>query len=578
MAVWRVPSRVDPKLPLMEQLRLARGLEGEPAVRPDPVSVPGMEEAAAAVLRALRGGRKVAVFGDYDCDGVCGAAVLASALRRLGAEPLVRLPERSEGYGMKPAHAAELAARGVELVITVDNGTAAREAVSAARSLGLEVVVTDHHEPHAGLPACPVANPKLPGSSFAGYSGAGVAYLLACELSRASGLPDPEDLLDLVALATVADVCPITGPNRWLAREGLLRMRRDPRPGVKALAAVSAARRVNGYALGWYLGPRVNAAGRLDSPWRAYELLTAPGDAEAAGAAAVLDSLNARRQAITKSVASECMKSYDGSYFPVFVADCPPGVVGLVAGRLAEALRRPVVVGTREGGVVRASGRTVGGFDLLGAIEECRRRTGLPEEFGGHRQAAGLSFDARDFFRLKHALDSVARERLKPEDIAEWVDVDGVLMGPPPLEEVRELDSLEPCGAENPEPVFAVSGPAEVVRSGDGWQVLSVNGVEFFVPADVSVPRGKVVHAAVTPYADVFRDVERVAFKLVDIRAVSLSRESLAAAYAAWRRGEAVGSLEEKVFAELGLARSGSNRKVSLLESAAFRQFGVMPR
>jgi len=574
VALWRLP-KIDPRLSLLEQIRASRSFAAEDAIQPDPFSVPGMKDAVPCVLRAALKKSSIAIFGDYDCDGICGTAILVETLRELGVDPLVRLPRRDEGYGIQPEQIKELAERGAEMIITVDNGITAHKAVAAARDLGVMMVVTDHHEPKNLLPGCPVVNPKLPGSDYRDYSGAGVAYLLACALNQASGRPEPENLLELVSLATVADICPVTGPNYCLARKGLLQMRDNPRPGIRSLAEAAGTNKLDGNSLGWQIGPRVNAAGRIGDPRAAYELITAKDAAAAAVIAGKLDKMNRERQKLVKTAVDECLKKYDGSCFPVFIIGHPHGIAGVVAGRVAQAVRRPVIVGASSGGIITASGRSIGEFDLLGALDECRRLTGLPEKYGGHRQAAGLSFDSRDLPKIQRALNEIAVSRLKPEDMVEWVELDGVINRALSLDEVKELDILEPCGLENPVPVFALTGPASIVREGDGWKLISVNNVNFFVSSEFPVAAGQTVYAAVTPYIDVYQNIERVAVKVVDVRTVSVTRDLLVKAYMAWRQGKAVEIYEEKIFSELGLSKTKQNSFVNLLESETFRKFGA---
>jgi single-stranded-DNA-specific exonuclease len=581
VAVWRVKN-TEPGT-LLEQAMRARGLSRADLAPPlpDPASLPGAAEAARVLLEAARAGRRVAVFGDYDCDGVCGAFVLEEVLRRAGADVFVRLPRRDEGYGLRPGQVAELAARGAELIVTVDNGVAALEAARAAWEVGLELGVTDHHEPGRELPPCRVlVDPKAdPGpGGFRDYCGAGVAWLVAAALCGLAGLPRPDDLLDLVALATVVDVAPITGPNRALARRGLELMREGMRPGLMVLAEAAGVSRAGGWAMMWQLGPRINAAGRMADPAAALDLLRARSRGEAEPLARGLDRANRERQAAVEAAVQECLAAYDGSWFPVFVGSWPRGVVGVAAGRLAEALRRPVLVGSEEAGAVRASGRTVGEFDLLAALEECRRACGLPERFGGHRKACGAEFSAADAPRLREVLGRIARERLRPEDAAEVVDVDGVLRSAPSAGEVAELDLLEPYGAENPEPAFALAGRVESVRRGEGWQLVAVKGLKFFVPPEFPAAEGRPLHAVVVPVLDEWNGAVSVAARAVDVRGFTLTRERLAEAYAAWRAGGRVSGPAERVFWELGLRRGGANPKRDLLESATFRRYGAVVR
>jgi single-stranded-DNA-specific exonuclease len=586
LAVWLVKN-AEPGT-LLEQAMRARGLSRadlSPPL-PDPASLPGAAEAARVLLEAARAGRKIAVFGDYDCDGVCGAFVLEEVLRRAGADVFVRLPRRDEGYGLRPRQVAELAARGAEMIVTADNGIAALEAARAARELGLELVVTDHHEPGRELPPCrALADPKAdPGpGGFRDYCGAGVAWLVAAALCGLAGLPRPDDLLDLAALATVVDVAPITGPNRALARRGLELMRRRMRPGLKALAEAAGVSRVGGRAMMWQLGPRINAAGRMGDPALALGLLRAESPSGAESLARELDRLNRERQALVEAVAQECLAAYDGSWFPVFVGPWPRGVVGVAAGRLAEALRRPVLVGSEEGGLVRASGRTVGEFDLLAALEEARESCGAPERFGGHRAACGAEFAAAVLPRLREALDRAARKRLRPEDVAEILEVDGVIRSAPSVGEIAELDLLEPFGAGNPEPAFALAGRAESVRRGEGWQLVCVKGLKFFVPPEFPAAEGRPLHAAVVPYVEEWNGRVSAVARALDVRAFSLTRKRLAEAWAAWRAGREVPEPAERVFRELGLPREGGYRQPllsakgsALLRSPTFRRYGIL--
>ncbi|MGQ9825616.1 MAG: single-stranded-DNA-specific exonuclease RecJ, partial [Desulfotomaculales bacterium] len=484
MALWRIWNREPGRL--LEQVIRARNLSDadlNPEF-PSPEGLPGAVEAARVLLEAARAGRRIAVFGDYDCDGIGGAFVLEQVLRRVGADVFVRLPRRDEGYGLRPEQVKELAERGAGVVVTVDNGVTVHEAARTARELGLELVVTDHHCPIGELPPCrilvdPKAEPGPPGYLNFDLCGAGVAWLVGAALCDLAGLPRPDDLLDLVALATVVDVAPIRGYNRALARRGLDLMCWKMRPGLKALAEVAGVSRVGGWAMMWQLGPRVNAAGRMGDPALALDLLRARRPEEAEPLACEIDRLNRERQALVEGVVQECLAAWDGSWFPVFVGPWPHGIVGVAAGRLAEALRRPVLVGSEDpdAGLVRFSGRTVGDFDVLHALAKCRERWGVPERFGGHAAACGAVVRTEEVEVLRRELDRYARDLLDLEDTVEWLDVDGKLAGPPAADEVAELDVLEPHGHMNPEPVFAVAGRVQSVRRGDRWQMVVVRGL-----------------------------------------------------------------------------------------------------
>lgn len=580
MAVWRIKKSSGGTL--LEKVLSARGLaesDLNPSL-PRPDGLPNLRDAVRVVSSHLDGGSKVAVFGDYDCDGVCGAVVLEKILRRLGADVIVRLPLRDEGYGIRPCHVKELAGQGVGLIVTVDNGVSGHEAVRAAGDFGVSVVVTDHHEPRGRLPECPVVDPKLSSGGFRDYCGAAVAWLFGAALCEARSAPVPEDLLGLVSLATVVDVVPVVGHNRALAREGLMQLRKDPPVGVKALARAAGVDlgRFGGPEMAWQLGPRVNAAGRMGDPAVALRLLLTDEEPEAAEIAEGLNRLNRERQEMVEAAVCECMACYDGSRFPVFVQDVPHGIAGVVAGRLVERLRVPVLVGAYEedGNRIRCSGRTIGGFDLLAAVEECRRRTGFPKRFGGHVKACGVTLTRKTLPLVRAVLSRIAAERLRPEDVAEWVDVDGVLDRTPSVEEVQELDLLEPFGEENPEPVFALTGQIESVRRGSGWQRVVLRGIKFFVPPGLPVEVGKVIHAAVTPMVGEWGGKASVAARAVDVRDFSLTREALAEAYFAWRKGADVHPQAKAVFEDLRFEREGPNTKRDLLESQVFRQWGAM--
>lgn len=567
MAVWRVLNKTKDGS-LLDSVLAARNLSiKQPADYP--LSLPGSFPSALRLAQAVRNNEKIAVFGDYDCDGVCAAAVMELFLKKMGAKPIVRLPTRNEGYGMRPEQAKELAEKGASLIVTVDNGIAAAEAVRAAKELGADVIVTDHHEPPEILPPTPfLVNPKLFRKGYAEYSGAGVAYLLCCEAAKLLNKPEPVELLDLVALATVVDACPVTGENFALSRRGLLLMRERPRPGIAALVDVARAKKLGGYALAWQIGPRVNAAGRMADPALAYRLITAESANEALSAARGIDRLNAKRQELAEKAVGECLKNYKDQRFPVFIIEHPHGVAGVVAGRLAETLCRPVLVGSLEGNKVRASGRTAGSFDLFGALLECRKKTGLFSSLGGHRKAAGVSFAVNDTEKIALTLEEIACRWLRPEDMVRTVGVDAVLRRVPEPEEIAELDVLEPYGEENPEPTFYVSGPVEVIKQNCDWALVRLNGLKMFVkPEDL---HGSRLDAVVNLRID-----ERggVIAQKVDARPFSVTRKQLSWYYDRWKEGEAVPEIAKTIFKELGL--EGSRKRADLLESATYRNYGL---
>jgi single-stranded-DNA-specific exonuclease len=288
--MWSINKPVQGRL--FEHIASLRSFQPQSTL-PEPDNLPGLDDAVNIVLSHLN--KRIAVFGDYDCDGICSALILQRILEKLGADAFVRLPTREEGFGMKPLHVQELAAKGASLIITADNGTQAVEAVKVAHSLGIDVVVTDHHEPGNTLPDCPVVNPKL-GDGYQWYAGAGVAWLFGVALCKAKGLPPMQNLLDLVSLATVVDVAPLIGPNWALSKKGLEFMRTAPSPGINALISCSKITRLGGRSLGWQLGPRLNSPGRMGDPMPAYRLLETEDISEAETLAEKLSKMNRERQ------------------------------------------------------------------------------------------------------------------------------------------------------------------------------------------------------------------------------------------------------------------------------------------
>ncbi len=450
---------------------------------PDPLGIPGMARAAARIAAAVLGNEPLWIYTDYDADGVTSAALLAEFLEACGARPRVRLPRRDrEGYGLKPEAVREMAAEGARVVVTADCGTRAVEAARAARGLGVDLVITDHHEPGDLLPeAEAVVNPRLPASSYPdrNLAGVGVAWNLAAavrrELRRAGWFgpqrpePDLRAWLDLVALGTVADVVPLTGVNRVLVRHGLAHINRSPRPGLAALSQVSGIRGpVGSGALGFRLGPRINAAGRLSGPAEALDLLRAREPGAARRLAARLDRLNRERQAEESMALERAVEQVEAAgWWPErwsLVAAAPDGawhegVVGLVASRLVERYHRPTVVLTRVDGCWKGSARSVPGLDLVEALAEC---ADLLHRFGGHRAAAGLSLGdgspgAVDRFRER--FERAVRKRLAPEDLVPVSEADAeVPFDALSVDGVRGLEVLEPHGPGNPRPRFVTRG------------------------------------------------------------------------------------------------------------------------
>lgn len=432
--------------------------------RHDPRLMEGVPQAVEVLLRHVERGSRIVIHGDYDVDGVCSTAVLARALQRLGADPVCELPSRFEdGYGLSMAGVERLSAAGTDLLITVDCGVTAVQEVARARELGIEVVVSDHHRPGTGLPYCPIVHPGLGGYPFPELCAAGVAYKLALALAQAAG-SDPaavEEDLDLVALATVCDVVPLVGENRRLVREGLAVAARTRKPGLRALMAVSACEpgSVDAGALGFRLGPRINAAGRLRRPDAAFELLMTQDETRAGEVAGELDLLNRERQdtEMRISFAAEAALA-EHAHEPAYVLageGWHPGVIGIVASRLVERHCRPVVmIALDEQGEGRGSGRSISAFDLHGGLAACSEHLG---RFGGHRMAAGFDIQAGavDVFRAQfvaHASSVLTPHDLRPVERVDAL-VPGDALGLPLCE---ELERLGPFGHRNARPTFLV--------------------------------------------------------------------------------------------------------------------------
>ncbi len=399
------------------------------------------------------------MHGDYDVDGVTATAVLVRALRTLGAEVDWYLPSRiDDGYGLAAATVARLAERGTDLLVTVDCAITAVEEVAAARAAGLDVVVTDHHTPRADgrLPEAPLVHPRVGGYPCADLCAAGVAYKLAGALLEGAG-EDPalaDEDLDLVALATVADVVPLVGENRRLVREGLRALAGTRKPGLRALMEVARVDpgTVDATAIGFRLAPRINAAGRLHRADAGLELLLTEDPARARAIATELDAVNAERRDVETRImfAAEAQVAEQGPAPAYVLADegWHPGVIGIVAARIAERHHRPAVLIALEGAEGTGSGRSIPAFDLLGGLTAAGRHL---ERYGGHRAAAGLTIAREHVDAFRESFAAHAAEVLEPDDLVPKVRVDAVVSGDVlTLELAEELERLAPFGQANP--------------------------------------------------------------------------------------------------------------------------------
>jgi len=456
-----------------EPAQAERFLEPRLEHLPNPFELKGIEAAVSRLQRALAQGERVCVYGDYDVDGVTSTALLVSVLRKLGGNVEFYVPHRLvEGYGLNVRALEKLAGRGTRLVVSADCGVTAVAEIDAAARLGLDVVVIDHHTASQDLPrALAILNPHQPGCTFPGreLAAVGVAFHLLLALRKRlreagwfASRPEPNlrEVLDLVALGTIADVVPLTGPNRVLVHFGLQELARGARIGVLALKSVAQlAGEVTAGDVGFKLGPRINAAGRLDDASVGVRLLLSEDPREARALAEQLDRANAERQDLQVRIASEAIAHAEKLGPPearrtlvVSSSGWHVGVVGIVAARLVERFHRPALVIAEEGGVAKGSGRSVEGFHLYDALARCAHHL---TKFGGHKHAAGVTLDTGRISEFAEALEAEGREALDPAQLSARLRIDAELH---PREVRMELASqlrrLAPFGAGNPEPVF----------------------------------------------------------------------------------------------------------------------------
>jgi single-stranded-DNA-specific exonuclease len=457
--------------PLVARLLAARGwsdpeaaarfLGGDEQSLHDPYLLDGMDAAVRRIRQALDGGEKLRIYGDYDADGFSSTALMSRLFTSLGANFDAYIPHRvTEGYGLN-RQAIKLAAEaGVKLLVTVDTGISAREEIAYAAELGMDVIVTDHHEPPAELPdAVALVNPKKPGCPYPykGLAGAGVAFKLAQALLGRI----PVELADIAAIGTVGDLMPLDGENRTLVKLGLGRMRSGSYAGVKALFEVAGVNRstVNAGHLAFTLAPRINASGRLEAADPALRLLVTDDPVEADQLAMNLDLLNRERQRIVDEIASEAVElagaqAESEGVLVVAKEGWNVGVIGIVAAKLLERYYRPTVVLSIDPatGLAKGSARSIAGFDLYEALTEC---ADLLDHYGGHQAAAGMTIAAANLSAFRERLGQIARERLSVEDYQPILAADAECgLDQASLGLIRELDQLAPFGAGNPSPRF----------------------------------------------------------------------------------------------------------------------------
>ena len=459
---------------LLDNRSLTReAISDAPEMLLDPLRMQDMDRAVGRILDARKKGERVVVFGDYDVDGVTSTALLMDFLDRVGIDAVALLPDRyRDGYGMKPQGVERALAAKADLILTSDNGISAFEAIAVARAAGVDVVVIDHHQPQDRLPdALAVVDPNRPdcGYAFKGLAAVGVAFKVVQAAStglmrREERVPYLNSLLDLVALGTVADVAPMVSENRLLTRRGMRVMDKTTRPGLRALreAAGSADKPVNTTAIAYFLGPRINSAGRLGSAGLALDLLRSRDEEEARRLAEALNALNARRMDLQNAGIDEAREQVEKGglvcdrMLVVHGEDWHLGVIGLIAGRLSEVYGRPsaVCTGVRKDGTFTGSARTSGGYNIVEAIFRC---ADLLSEFGGHAEAAGFTLPAKKLEAFRDRLIRDANQALTEEALIRRLEVDVELDASDiSLESVSLIEALEPFGPLNESPCFMV--------------------------------------------------------------------------------------------------------------------------
>ena len=470
--------------PLATQLLYNRGIS-EPAqagafldqaedLQVDPFLLPDMDRAVARVHRALLGAETIAVYGDFDADGICGTALLTQGLSLLGGRVIPYIPHRvEEGYGLNSASLDNLCAQGVTLVVTVDCGISNILEVEYARSRGLDVIITDHHTVSQGVPpALAVVNPKRPDSvyPFTELAGVGVAFKFLQALFQSLGRVELLDnMLDIVAVGTVADMVPLLGENRYLVKRGLDALRNTQRLGLQEMlrAAGLLAKRLDSGHISWIIAPRLNAPGRLEHALASFDLLMTDSAEAAREMAGELEETNAERQRLTRDFFARAKEEIaaSGADSPLLMAggeDYPSGVVGLIAGRLVEDFYRPSIVIKKDEDTSRGSARSIPGFDIIAALGQCQD---ILMRFGGHPMAAGFTVHNDNLDRLRQRLVAMAADQLSTIDLQPFLTLEAEV----PLSAIngevyRMVERFAPFGIGNPVPVF-LSRQVKVVDS-----------------------------------------------------------------------------------------------------------------
>lgn len=515
---------------------------------PSPFLLPDMDKAVDRLIKALAKKEKIAIYGDYDADGITATVLLTEMLTSLGASVVTYIPHRvSEGYGLNTKAVETLAESGVNLIVTVDCGVSDIDAVAKAKTAGVDVVITDHHQIPPRLPdALAVVNPQRKESRFPQkeLAGVGVSFFLAGGLRQAlrergmvseADQPELAPLLSLVAIGTVADVMPLTNVNRILVSQGLRYLTDPSQPGLCALkenGITSNGLPLTSEDLGFRLAPRLNAPGRLDSAQPCLDLLLSRDIDEARGYASVLEQVNKERRRLQQEMfrqAEDMLEDMDLDRLRSIILareGWPRGIAGLAASKLADVYRKPVLLLSVEDGVAVGSGRSIKGFNLFAALDECRD---LMLRFGGHEQAAGLAVNTETLAELAQVFEAIAVREIDDDMLIPKLEVEAVLS----LHDLRSglgkgLQYLEPFGEGNPEPVFAVENAnvlAAGVVGGNGDHLklnLNQDGCNLeaigFGLGGMLPELGRRVSVAVKRHNSFFRGAVQEGWRILDIK------------------------------------------------------------
>lgn len=526
----------------------------------DPMLLCDMDLAVERIEMALESGEKIAVYGDYDVDGITATYILSDYLQSLGADCIYHIPDRDgEGYGVNMEAVEKLAEKGVSLIITVDTGITAVSEVEAARELGVDFIITDHHECQAVLPdACAVINPHREDCGYPekNLAGVGVAFKLICALEEGIA----EQYLPFVCIGTIADVMPLIGENRVIAAQGLSRIQNSRNPGLCALIRAAGAedKTINADTVGFQLAPRINAAGRMSSASRVVELFSVSDYAQAENLAQELCQLNTQRREIEAEIFAQAAAQVERDFSPeldhalvIKGSGWHHGVLGIVASRICERYQRPAVLISVDNGEGKGSGRSVKGVNLFSALSSCKEYL---IKFGGHEQAAGLSIAEENIDALRVALNREVEDAMRNYQPSMHIDFEAE-PGELTLDEVRSLRVLEPYGTGNPRPVIKLSNmqAQDISPIGAGKHLRMVLERQgkfqsvFFgkTERDLGFASGCAVDAVFVPEINDFRG-ESVQLMLRDIRPVQGKSPVAADAVECYKRFRSGGNLSRE--------------------------------